>query len=160
MDSGTRTGIFFGATSGVITTLGLIVGLNAGTESLVAVIGGILIIAVADAMSDALGIHLALESDSTTSNQEVWTATFTTFLAKFATAVTFAIPFLLIELDAAILVSVGWGYLIIAVLSYRLATAQGQKPAAVIAEHVAIATFVIIASHAIGVAIRSTFGPG
>ena len=49
-----RTGVYFGATSGVITTVGLIAGLYAGTESVVAVLGGILVIAVADAMSDAL----------------------------------------------------------------------------------------------------------
>ena len=74
MDSGTRTGIYFGTTSGVITTLGLVVGLNAGTGSLVAVLGGILVIAVADAMSDALGIHLAQEADADTSDKEVWNA--------------------------------------------------------------------------------------
>ena len=68
---GLRTGIFFGATSGVITTLGLIAGLNAGTKSLTAVLGGILVIAVADAMSDALGIHLAEESDPQTTTQHV-----------------------------------------------------------------------------------------
>ena len=60
---GARTGLFFGATSGVITTIGLIVGLNSGTRSITAVLGGILVIAVADAMSDALGIHLANDHD-------------------------------------------------------------------------------------------------
>ena len=39
-------------------TLGLMVGLHAGTHSMPAVLGGILTIAVADAMSDALGIHV------------------------------------------------------------------------------------------------------
>ncbi len=53
-NKGARTGVFFGATSGVITTVGLIAGLYAGTESVVAVLGGILVIAVAHAMSDAL----------------------------------------------------------------------------------------------------------
>lgn len=53
-NKGAPTGVFFGATSGVITTVGLIAGLYAGTESVVAVLGGILVIAVADAMSDAL----------------------------------------------------------------------------------------------------------
>ena len=52
-NKGARTGIFFGATSGVITTLGLIVGLNAGTNSMVAVLGGILVVAVADTASAA-----------------------------------------------------------------------------------------------------------
>ena len=63
---GARTGLFFGATSGVITTIGLIVGLNSGTQSITAVLGGILVIAVADAMSDALGIHLAEEANPNT----------------------------------------------------------------------------------------------
>ena len=47
-----RVGLSFGLTSGVITTLGLIVGLASGTESKLAVIGGIITIAVADALSD------------------------------------------------------------------------------------------------------------
>ena len=158
MDSGTRTGIYFGTTSGVITTLGVIIGLNAGTESLVAVVGGILVIAVADAMSDALGIHLAQESDSTTSDRQVWTATFATFFAKFLTALSFALPFMLLSLTTAILISFVWGYLIISLLSYRLATEQGMKPLNVIAEHVAIATFVIVASHAIGSWVKSAIG--
>ena len=71
---GARTGLFFGATSGVITTIGLIVGLNSGTKSITAVLGGILIIAVADAMSDALGIHLAEEANPDTDQAHVWAA--------------------------------------------------------------------------------------
>ena len=45
-NDGARTGLFFGATSGVITTIGLIVGLNSGTKSITAVLGGILVIAL------------------------------------------------------------------------------------------------------------------
>ena len=158
MDSGTRTGVFFGTTSGVITTLGVIIGLNAGTESLVAVVGGILVIAVADAMSDALGIHLAQEADSQTSDKQVWSATFATFFAKFLTALTFALPFVLLSLEMAILISVIWGYVIICLLSYKLASDQGMKPLNVILEHVAIATLVIVASHAIGVWVKGAMG--
>ena len=85
---GARTGLFFGATSGVITTIGLIVGLNSGTRSITAVLGGILVIAVADAMSDALGIHLAEESDPATSHDHVWAATITTFVTKFVFSIS------------------------------------------------------------------------
>lgn len=158
MDSGTRTGVYFGTTSGVITTLGVIIGLNAGTESLVAVVGGILVIAVADAMSDALGIHLAQESDSAVSDKQVWAATFATFFAKFITTLSFVLPFVLLPLAMAILVSTLWGYLVIGLLSYRLASEQGMKPLNVIAEHVAIATFVIAASQAIGSWVKYTIG--
>lgn len=57
-----RTGFCFGLTSGIITTIGLMVGLYSSTNSKLVVIGGILTIAVADAFSDALGIHIAEES--------------------------------------------------------------------------------------------------
>ena len=48
-------GLSFGLTSGIITTLGLMVGLYSGTHSRLAVLGGILTIAIADSFSDALG---------------------------------------------------------------------------------------------------------
>ncbi|KKK69804.1 hypothetical protein LCGC14_2930360, partial [marine sediment metagenome] len=47
-----KTGFSFGLTSGIITTLGLMVGLSSGTKSRLAVIGGVLIIAIADSLSD------------------------------------------------------------------------------------------------------------
>lgn len=47
MDRPLITGVHFGLTSGVITTLGLMVGLHSGTHSLRAVAGGILTIAIA-----------------------------------------------------------------------------------------------------------------
>ena len=40
---GARTGLYFGATSGVITTLGLLTGLYAGTGAVTAVLSGILV---------------------------------------------------------------------------------------------------------------------
>ena len=155
---GARTGLFFGATSGVITTLGLIVGLNAGTQSLAAVLGGILVIAVADAMSDALGIHLAEEADPETDHWHVWSATITTFLAKFIFALSFAVPLLLLPLDSAVVASVVWGLVVITLLSYLLAKTQDTNPLMIIAEHVGIAIIVVILSHLIGVWVNNTFG--
>lgn len=155
---GARTGLFFGATSGVITTIGLIVGLNSGTRSVTAVIGGILVIAVADAMSDALGIHLAEEADPSTDHRHVWSATITTFFAKFLFAISFVVPVLLLPLGPAVAASVLWGLLVIVVLSYFLARSQGESPLAIIAEHVGIAIVVLVCSHFIGVWVARTFG--
>jgi VIT1/CCC1 family predicted Fe2+/Mn2+ transporter len=156
-NDGARTGLFFGATSGVITTIGLIAGLHAGTKSVTAVLGGILVIAVADALSDALGIHLAEEADPDANQHHIWAATVTTFLTKFVFAITFAIPVLLLPLWPAVLASVAWGILVIAVLSYFIARAQQASPVAIIAEHVAIAILVVVASHFIGAWVNATF---
>jgi len=151
-----QVGLSFGLTSGVVTTLGLIVGLAAGTQSRLAVVGGIVTIAVADALSDALGIHLAQESTPDVSHAEVWSATLFTFVAKFVTTLSFLTPVLLLPLEQAIVVSVVWGYLIIGILSYLLARSQELNPLAVTAEHIAIATFVVAASHFIGAYVRTT----
>ena len=155
---GARTGLFFGATSGVITTIGLIVGLNSGTKSITAVLGGILVIAVADAMSDALGIHLAEESDPDTDHSHVWSATIATFITKFLFSISFAIPLLLMPLGPAVIASVAWGLFVIVVLSYFLARSQGEPPLSIIGEHVGIAVLVLVLSHYIGVWVAATFG--
>lgn len=154
---GARTGLFFGATSGVITTIGLIAGLNAGTRSLAAVLGGIFVIAVADAMSDALGIHLAEEADPATTSQHVWSATFATFMTKFVFSLSFAVPLLLLPLQQAVVVSVLWGMLVITILSYFLGRAQDESTLGVILEHLGIAIAVVVLSHLIGVWVARTF---
>lgn len=156
-NEGARTGLFFGATSGVITTIGLIAGLHAGTNSVTAVLGGILVIAVADALSDALGIHLAEEADPNASQHHIWAATVTTFITKFLFAITFAIPVLLLPLRPAVLASVAWGIAVIAVLSWFIARAQKSSPLAIVAEHVGIAIIVVVVSHYIGVWVNHAF---
>ncbi len=145
-----QVGFSFGLTSGIITTLGLIVGLNSGTHSRSVVIGGILIIAIADALSDAMGIHISEESENKHSEREIWESTISTFLSKFVFSGTFIIPILLFQLSVAIFVCVIWGLCLLTVFSLYLAKRQGAKPYRIILEHLAIAVFVIIVTHYIG----------
>lgn len=152
-----RTGASFGLTSGVITTLGLMIGLNAGTHSVPVVVGGILTIAIADALSDALGIHIAEESKNSHSAREIWLATVTTFVAKFIMALSFLVPVLLFELGTAVLVSLGWGLGVIAALSYVIARAQGAAPWRVIGEHLLIALVVVASTWAVGRWVAQVF---
>lgn len=145
-----KTGIAFGLTSGAITTLGLMVGLHAGTHSRLAVIGGILTIAIADAFSDALGIHVSKESENAYTKRQVWAATIGTFLSKFFFALTFLIPLLFFEMPTSILISLAWGIAVLAGLSYIIAKAQQEPPWKVILEHLAIAVVVVIITHTAG----------
>ena len=150
MKESLKTGITFGMTSGVITTLGLMVGLHSGTHSKLAVLGGILTIAIADAFSDALGIHISEEAENVHTRKEIWASTLSTFLSKFIFALTFVIPVLLLDLPMAIVVSVAWGLGILSVLSYKIAVSQGTKPWRVITEHLLIAAVVIGTTHFVG----------
>jgi len=120
-----RVGFSFGLASGVITTLGLIVGLHSGTHSKLVVIGGILTIAIADALSDALGIHISEESEGSHTVKEVWEAMVFTFMTKFLFAMSFTVPILVLPLAVAIMVSIIWGLLLLGIFSFYMAREQG-----------------------------------
>ena len=153
-----KVGFSFGLTSGIITTLGLMVGLSSGTSSKLAVIGGILTIAIADASSDALGIHISEESENKHTIREIWESTLSTFICKFAIALTFLVPVLLLELASAIAVSIVWGLSLLCIFSFEIAKNERAIPWKVVLEHLIIGLMVILAAHFAGNWIAVTFG--
>ncbi|MFA5382010.1 MAG: VIT1/CCC1 transporter family protein [Candidatus Micrarchaeia archaeon] len=157
MKQSLKIGLSFGLTSAVITTLGLIVGLNAGTHSKLVIIGGIITIAVADAFSDALGIHISEESQKNNKDSEIWESTISTFICKFIFALTFLIPILLFDLSTAIIASIIWGLLVISILSYKISKTRKTNPWETIGEHLFIAMIVILITNFIGQLIPTIF---
>ena len=150
MKDSLRTGISFGLTSAVITTLGLMVGLHSGTHSKIVVLAGILTIAIADAFSDALGIHVSKEAENKHTTRQIWAATISTFWAKFLFALTFVVPVILCSLSTAIFISLIWGLSILSLLSYIIAKSQSEPPWKIVGEHLAIAIVVIGITHLVG----------
>ncbi|MGB9722130.1 MAG: VIT1/CCC1 transporter family protein [bacterium] len=145
-----KTGFSFGSTSGIITTLGLMVGLHSGTHSKIVVIGGILTIAIADAFSDALGIHISEESENKHTTKEIWESTIMTFFAKFLFALTFLVPVLIFHLTTAIIISIIWGLFLICLFSFMMGKEQSTNPWPIVGEHFLITTIVIVITHFIG----------
>ncbi len=157
MKESLKTGVTFGLTSGTITTLGLMIGLYSGTNSRGVVIGGILTIAIADSLSDALGIHISEEADHTRTTTQVWAATVATFLSKLC-AIIFVVPVLLFDLPIAITINLAWGISLITILSYYLASNQGASLWKVILEHISITILVITLTHFLGKLIAEYVG--
>lgn len=143
-------GLSFGLTSGIITTLGLIMGLNAGTHSKLAIIGGILTIAVADAFSDALGMHAAEESENLKKTGDIWISCFATFISKFIFTLTFLVPIIFFDLSLSITICVIWGMFLLNILSYKVAEENQKSPIKTMLEHTAIAIIVIIITYYLG----------
>jgi VIT1/CCC1 family predicted Fe2+/Mn2+ transporter len=152
-----KTGICFGITSGIITTLGLMVGLESGTHSKIVVLGGITTIAIADSFSDALGIHISEESETKHSFKEIWESTFSTLISKFLFASTFILPVLLLDLKTAINVSIIWGLSILSILSYYISKKDNPRPWKVVGEHLFIAIIVIVLANLVGTWVTKTF---
>lgn len=158
MKKSLKVGFSFGLTSGVITTLGLLVGLAASTQSKLAVVGGILTIAIADSMSDSLGIHISQETASAKNPKNLWLSAFSTFISKFLTALTFVVPILFLNLNMAVWISILWGLLVISIMSYIIAKSQKELPSHVIGEHLSISILVILLSAGLGNLISTYFG--
>ena len=153
-----RIGFSFGLTSGIITTLGLMVGLHSSTDSKLVVIGGILTIAIADAFAESMGIHVATESENRISKKEVWESTFYTFLFKFLFTIMFILPVLLFTLHQAIIISILSGFYLIIILSVSIARERNVEPWKMVLEHVLISIIVIVLAHFAGEMISHIFG--
>jgi vacuolar iron transporter family protein len=152
-----RTGFSFGLTSGIITTLGLMIGLTSGTQLRLAVLGGILTIAVADSFSDALGIHISEEAENEHTNKEIWESTITTFLTKFIFTLSFVPAIVLWPLNTAVIVNIVWGLSLITIASIIMAKNQKENWLKVVLEHLFIAILVIIATNFLGSFIARHF---
>jgi len=150
------TGLGFGLTSGVITPLGLLVGLSAGTNSSSVVVGGLLIIALADALSDSLGIHVSQEAGGN-EEKSVWEATVSTFLAKFLIGLSFVVPVLFLDLSVAVFLSVLWGFSLLAFFSFKIAKENEKSIWKTVGEHLIIGFLVVLASSFVGSFVSSFF---
>jgi VIT1/CCC1 family predicted Fe2+/Mn2+ transporter len=128
----------------------MMVGLNASTGSKLAVIGGIIAIAIADAFSDAVGIHISEESENVHTERAIWESTLSTLVSKFFIALTFVVPVLALGLSMAIVVSVVWGLALVIIFSHYVAIQQGVRSYKVVLEHVVIVILVIIITHYVG----------
>lgn len=155
MDHSSKIGFSFGTTSGIITTLGLIVGLIASNASKEIVISGVLIIAIADAFSDSLGIHISEESEQIHSNKQIWVASLSTYFSKLMIALTFLVPVAFLPNFLTLIISIAWAMVLLIILSYLIS--PKEKRVKSIIEHVLIASIVIIAGFLIGQFIQSKF---
>ncbi len=144
-----QTKFSFGATSAIITSLGLITGLRTFDSPKLSIIGGLFIIAVADNIADSLGIHIYQEAECL-KTREVWLSTLTNFMTRFLVTLTFVFLIIFFSLKMAVIVSIVWGMLLLALLSYSISQREKKSPYLAILEHIAIATLVIVISNFTG----------
>ncbi|MEM5798307.1 MAG: hypothetical protein QXP39_03260 [Candidatus Aenigmatarchaeota archaeon] len=149
------SGLSFGLTTAVITSLGLIIGMWSATSSKLAMISAVIITAVADGLSDSVSMHTAEEAQmdkgrARYTEKEIWLTTIFTFLSVCGFSMTFTIPIILLPLYPAVIVSIAWGFLLIIFLNLYIAKLRKTSPIKVISEHILLTLFVIIASYLIG----------
>lgn len=139
----------FGGTSGIVTSMGLIIGLGAATAEESTIVSGLLIVALADNISDSLSIHMYQEAEKLDQHAALRT-TLANFLVRFFFALTFVIIVAVLPRAYAGIVSLAWGFLLLGGLSYVLARSRGVSPLSEVGKHLAVAIVVIAASRLIG----------
>jgi vacuolar iron transporter family protein len=146
----------FGVTSATVTGLAFIVGLSRNANPKLSIIGSLSVFAVADNISDSLGIHVFQESDLK-EPKTVRTSTIFNFLTRLLVTIVFILLVAFLPIGYAVISSIVWGISLLAVLSYFIAKQQRINPYSAIFQHVAIAVAVIIVSNFLGEWITKIF---
>ena len=149
-----KKGLSYGTTTGVITTLALLLGLYSASAPRNVILAGILTIAFADAFSDGLGIHISEESENVHPHRTVWESTLATVFTKMILGLSFVVPVVFFTLNTAIVLDVVWGSLVLTVVSYQVARKNEQNTVSMMVEHLGIALMVIVGSLLIGKVIH------
>lgn len=138
-----------GATAAITTSMGLIAGLTQGEAAKTSIVTGLLIIAVADNISDSLGIHIYKESEGA-SKDDINSHTYGNFIVRLFLAFTFILIVLLFPSHAALIVSSIWGLVLLAILSYLIAKSKKANPFVEVVWHLLVALIVIVGSKLLG----------
>jgi vacuolar iron transporter family protein len=135
----------FGSVSAVITSLALITGLDTSSDAKYAIVGSLMIIALADNVSDTLGIHIYKEGESVRL-RDVWRSTLANFVCRLMVTLGFIIFVIALSPLAAMWVSITYGFLILSLVSYAVARKRNIPAKPIILEHLLIAVMVVCVS--------------
>lgn len=136
----------FGATSAIITCLAFILSLSKISNPKLSIVGSLLVIAIADNISDSLGIHIYQESDLKKS-EVVRASTLYNFLTRFLVILVFILLVVFLPILYAIIFSIVWGISLLVLLSYLIAKEQNENPYKAIFWHISVAILVILVSN-------------
>jgi len=146
----------FGSSAAIITDVSLIVGLGSARTGKAPILAGLLTIAVADNISDSLGIHMYKESEGCGERLSLF-STILNFLSRLLISCTFIAIVMLLPMAQAVFVGLVWGLLLIVVISYFISRSNRDNPVTEIIKHVFIALIVIVLSRYLGYVIAAHF---
>jgi vacuolar iron transporter family protein len=138
-----------GSTAAIITSMALIAGLSRSATSKSSVIASLLIIAIADNISDSLSLHIYKESEGA-DKKEIAASTWGNFVARFLVVLTFIAIVALDPANVAVILASIWGLALLTLLSYSIAKTKETHPMREIVWHLVVAVAVVVASRAIG----------
>ena len=139
----------FGSTAAIITNISLIVGLGSAQAGKMPIVGGLLTIAIADNISDSLGIHMYKEAEGRGTKLSLL-ATALNFTARLLVSLSFVFIVLAFPATQAMAISIVWGLVLLTFMSYLITRKRCQNPVLEIIRHLVVAIVVIVLSRYAG----------
>jgi VIT1/CCC1 family predicted Fe2+/Mn2+ transporter len=149
--------ISFGGTAAIVTSMGLIMGLGAAESSRQSIVSALVIVALADNLSDSLSVHVYQEAEQLES-REAFRSTLANFVTRLLVALSFVVLVIALPRDLLAIATVVWGFLLLGLLTFRIARARGARVDKEIAKHIVIAAIVLVISRWLGTWIAGSFG--
>jgi len=147
----------FGITAAITTSLAIIIGLGPTHNPKIYIISTLLVLAIADNLTDSLGIHIYRESQCIGEKRDTLISTISNFLTRLTISITLIMFVFLLSMHYAIISSVVLGLSLLVVLSYLIAIKQKKNPYKAVLEHIGIVVVVIIISYFLGQMITNYF---
>jgi VIT1/CCC1 family predicted Fe2+/Mn2+ transporter len=135
-----------------VTSLGLIAGFAAAGASTATVVGALLIIAVADNLTDSLSIHIYQESEQLGA-RAVFRATLMNYVTRLLVSLSFVALVLALPLEWALVVALGWGLLLLGIVTRLVARRRGASVMRELWKHLAATVVVLAVSRVVGTLI-------
>jgi len=148
--------VSFGGTAAVITSIGLVVGFVTASGSRTALVGSLLIVGLADNVTDSLSIHIYQESEGLESTRALH-ATVVNFATRLLVTATFVLLAIAVPRSWLAPSAILWGVLLLGTLTRSLARQRQQSAGRELVLHLSVAGVVVVLSWAIGLVINSAF---
>ena len=137
--------ISYGGTAAIVTSMTLITGLNAVGTGKSTLITALLVVALADNITDSLSIHIYQESERL-DEREAFIGTLSNFTTRLLGSLSFVLIVLVFPPKVVVLVSIVWGNLLLGVLTYFLARERNVRILPEVIKHLIVAAVAISTS--------------
>ena len=137
--------ISYGGTAAIVTSMALITGLNTVGTGKSMLITTLLIVALADNITDSLSIHIYQESERL-DEREAFIGTLSNFTTRLLGSLSFVLIVVVFLPKVVVLGSIVWGNLLLGVLTYFLARERNVRILPEIIKHLVVAAVAIIIS--------------
>lgn len=139
----------FGGSAGVVACVALIVGLGAAGAPNSLIVSSLLIVALADNLTDSLSIHIYQESERLP-GKEAFLATISNFVSRLLVSLSFVLFVLALPIRGAVAAALAWGLFLLGLLSWMIARQRGVQPIPEVAKHLFVALVVVAVAELIG----------